>query len=201
MILATVITCPQRWTQYQKLRCNFDDLQFPFPLRTFQNPENLESPFVNNILNARAAIQFAERRLPDNNASWLLYLEDDVRLAPEFPRFLPVLVDPGQREQVDCWYLCNRKNFSERRFAMEGMIVNHLSFPAKGSHALLLPHRHLRTILDAHWGDLSDQCIFRALGPTAKIWQIVHPVLVEHLGEISTFNPDVRQHLEINTCN
>ena len=199
MIQATVITCPQRWRSYQQLRRNFEALRFPFVLRTFQCSQHLESPFVNNILNSQAAIQYAAPRLP--NGGWLLYLEDDVRLALELPAVLPVLIETGLRESIDCWYLCNRKNPIQRQFHLDAMSVNELTFPPRGAHALLLPQRHLQTILDAHWGDLSDQCIFKALGSDAKIWQVLRPVLAEHTGEISTFNPDLRQNMEINTCN
>lgn len=202
MIIATVITCPQRWGYYRKLRRNYEALKLPFPLRTFQCTDSLESPFVNNILNARSAIQYAANRLPEEGQSWLLYLEDDIRLTEELAATLPMLVDLGAREMVDCWFLCNRKNDVRRQRRVEGMVVNEFAVLPRGAHALLLPQRHLRKILTAHWGDLSDQCIFGAIaGPGAKILQVVHPVLAEHTGEISTFNPEVRQKLEINLCN
>ena len=156
---------------------------------------------MNHILNARAALQSAANKLRGDEDNWLMYLEEDVRLTPELAAQLAALLEIGAREHVDCWYLCNRKNPVARSFEVDGLVVNELADGACGSHALLLPQRHLTPIVDMHWGDLADRCIFRRLGAAARIWQVVSPVLAEHTGEISTFNPEARQKLEINVCN
>ncbi len=199
MMMATVITCPGRWNEYQRLRRQFEALGFPFALRTFQTAECLESAFANNNLNARDALAYAKRHLRDDAGSWLLYLEDDVVLHAELPRLLPFLVGKGVRESIDCWYLCNRRNPVLRQYCEGSNVLNELGFPPAGAHALLLPYRHLQRILDSHWAHESDRSIFEALRhPAVKIVQIVHPVLVEHAGEYSTFNPNLKQKLEVN---
>ena len=232
MILASVITCPQRWESYQRLRRNFAALGFGFPLRTFQTKERAGDAYANNNLNARAALAYAARHLPADG--WLLYLEDDVVLSPELPILLPNLVEIGQRERVDCWYLCNRKNpvaqqhrspgfaglefghVSKRRPALsspslpldggEGrgeahscFVINELTEPVLGAHALLIPHRHLARMLTAHWSDVSDQAMFAAIRhPGLRLWQVIKPVLVEHVGVVSTYVPHETKVLEVN---
>jgi hypothetical protein len=202
MILATVTTCPQRWWEYHRLRRNYAGLGFHFPLRTFQSGEALHNPRVNNNLNARAALTYAARRLPDDPLSWMLYLEDDIRLRLELSEYLPFLIETGARDGIDCWYLCNRKNPVKSQFRLGGLVVNELDQPVRGSHALLLARRHLPGLLASHWGGLVDEEIFAALVcSSAKILQVVAPVLVEHIGEISTYNPHHRTQLETNHAN
>ena len=197
MMLATVITCPQRWEQYRRFLVNFAALGFGFPLRTFQTTECLGDAYANNNLNARAALAYADKHLPDGG--WLLYLEDDVVLHPQLPAALPVLAELGDSLGVDCWYLCNRKNAVEHQCRMRGLTVNELAFPALGAHGLLIPKRHLARMLDAHWADVSDQSMFAAIHhPALRVWQVVKPVLVEHVGAVSTYAPDEVRTLEVN---
>lgn len=197
MMLASVITCPSRWEHYQRFRRNFTALNFGFPLRTFQTSECLANPFANNNLNARAALAYADQHLPDGG--WLLYLEDDVVLSPQLPAVLPLLVELGDSENVDCWFLCNRKNAVERQGRRCGLVVNELAYPALGAHGLLIPKRHLSRMLAAHWADVSDQAMFAAIHhPGLRVWQVVQPVLVEHIGTVSTYAPDETRTLEIN---
>jgi hypothetical protein len=163
VIIATVTTCPRRWREYQRLRKNFDSLRFPFPLRTFQSSERLDNPYANHILNARAALAFCARHLPVSPDNWVLYLEDDVVLHPELAGLLERLCKHGAAEQVDCWYLCNRQNSVRRREERNGLLLHELAHPIYGSHGLLIPARHLRPLLDAHWTQVADVSIFRAL--------------------------------------
>ena len=196
-MLATVITCPQRWEHYQRMRCNFAALNLGFPLRTFQTREALDRPRVNNNLNARAALAYGDAYLPDGG--WLLYLEDDVELHPALAAMLPELVRVGDREGVDCWNLCNRKNTVWRQFTLGDAVVNELAYPVNGAHGLLIPKRHLSRML-GHWDDVSDLAMFAALHrPGWKMWQVVRPVLVEHVGVVSTFDESqTPQPLEVN---
>lgn len=201
MILATVITCPQRWEHYQRFWRNFKGLGLGVALRTFQTKEAAGDAYANNNLNARAALGYANRHLPEGG--WLLYLEDDVVLGAELARLLPELVRVGDVEGVDVWNLCNRKNSVARQFQVGSAVVNELAWPVLGAHGLLIPKRHLVTILAAHWGDVSDQAMFAAIrGPGLKIWQVVSPVLVEHVGYVSTYDPEWRaKTLEVNHAN
>jgi hypothetical protein len=115
---------------------------------------------------------------------------------------LPILAEWGNEHQVDCWYLCNRKTPVKRQFHLEPFVVNQLDYPVQGSHALLLPQRHLARILGAHWATNVDRAIFRALqSDDAQILQVIDPILVEHLGEHSTFDPINRRNLEVNHAN
>ena len=214
MILATVITCPQRWDHYRRLLRNFAALNLPFPLRTFQTSECLGNAYANNNLNARAALAYADKHLP--TAGWLLYLEDDVVLSPRLAELLPSLVELGDSQNVDCWYLCNRKNQVERQCRMRGLTVNELAYPVFGAHGLLIPKRHLAPMLATHWADVSDLAMFAAMkgtphpdcvhplpigcgeGQALRIWQVVDPVLVEHIGVVSTYAPDRIKTLEVN---
>ena len=197
MILASVITCPQRWEHYQRFLRNFAALNLGFPLRTFQTKDCDGNAYANNNLNARAALAYADKHLPTDG--WLLYLEDDVVLTPHLAASLPVLVELGESQNVDCWYLCNRRNAVERQCRMHGLTVNELAYPAFGSHGLLVPKRHLARILAAHWSDVSDIAMFAAIHqPGWKMWQVVRPVLVEHIGVVSTYAPDRIKTLEIN---
>jgi hypothetical protein len=202
VILATVITCPARWAPYQRLRRNFSDLNFPFALRTFQNPEGLGNPRVNNNLNARAALAYADRHLPDSPDSWLLYLEDDVVLRPALPAVLPELVALGRTEEVDCWFLCNRRNPVKAQFRLGSLRVNELAYPFEGAHGLLFPKRHLRTMLATHWTTVSDREMFEAIRhPGLKVLQVIEPVLVEHVGLDSTFGPGNPEKFQFNHAN
>ena len=160
MMLASVITCPRRWEHYQRMRRNFDALNLGVPLRTFQTSEALERPRVNNNLNARAALAYADKHLPDGG--WLLYLEDDVILHPALADALPELVRVGEREGVDCWNLCNRKNPIERQFVVGSLVVNELGYPACGAHGLLIPKRNVAQMLGP-WNDVSDLAMFAAI--------------------------------------
>jgi len=115
---------------------------------------------------------------------------------------LPTLRETGQRESVDCCYLCNRKTSVSGQYRTGGMVINRLAYPIDGSHGLLLPKRHLRLMLDAHWGQTADRAIFAAIHSKAwNVLQVIEPVLVEHLGEYSTYDPDYRRQLEINYAN
>ena len=196
-MLASVITCPRRWEQYRAFLRNFAALNLGFPVRTFHTPEALDRPRVNNNLNARAALAYADKHLPDGG--WLLYLEDDVILHPALAAMLPELVRVGDREGVDCWNLCNRKNPVERQFRIGSLVVNELAYPVCGAHGLLIPKRHLTRMLGA-WNDVSDLAMFAAIHrPDWKMWQVVRPVLVEHVGFVSTFDEThTPQTLEVN---
>ena len=144
-------------------------------------------------------MSYADRLLPNDPQSWLLYLEDDVFLSRELPALLPDLIRIGARDNVDCWYLCNRKNPVTEQYRNGTMVINRLEYPVHGSHGLLLPKRHLRTMLDSHWNQTADLAMFAAIYHSEmKILQVVQPVLVEHLGEISTYNPQTRMKLEVN---
>ena len=197
-ILATVITCPQRWEHYCRFLQNLEETGLEMPVRTFVQKQYAGDAFANNNLNARAALAYGLKHLPDDG--WMLYLEDDVLIAPALAKLLPELVRVGQAEEVDCWYLCNRKNNFWRRFAFGGAVVNELVYPVYGAHALLIPKRHLGTMLAAHWGQVSDLSMFAAINhPGLKVWQVVQPVLVEHVGTVSTYAPEREaQKLEVN---
>jgi len=198
MILATVRTCPRRWNEYQNLRKQFSALGFPFPLRTIQCPEHLDSPRANSILTARAALSYCDSHLAVNDDAWMLFLEDDVRVGLDLPRLLPELTRLGHEHGVDCWYLCNRKNRVKARWNWQDMTINELEYPIDGSHGLLLPKRHLRRILDWHWARRVDWCIFDAIRHSSvKVWQVIAPVLVEHIGEYSTFDHANRKRPEV----
>ena len=102
---------------------------------------------------------------------------------------------------------------------MGGAVVNELAFPALGAHGLLIPKRHLARMLAAHWADVSDQAMFTAMrgtphpasghplpngcgeGRALRVWQVVKPVLVEHVGAVSTYAPDEVPILEVNHAN
>ena len=197
-MLATVITCPRRWEHYHRCLRNFAALDFGFPLQTFQTAEANDRPRVNNNLNARAALAYADAHLPEGG--WLLYLEDDALLHPALAALLPELVSVGDREGVDCWYLCNRKNAVARQFRLGDAVVNELAYPVCGAHALLIPKRHLAAMLAGHWAQVSDLAMFAAIRhANLKIWQVVRPELVEHVGFVSTFDPEGRpQTPEVN---
>lgn len=198
MMIATVITCPQRWEHYQRFLRNWKEAGFTIPIRTFQTKEAEGNAFANNNLNARAALAYGERHLPEGG--WLLYLEDDVRISEELAPLLEKLMRVGNLGKVDCWYLCNRKNPILRRTVVYGWHVNELAWPMAGAHGLLIPKRHLATLLATHWNKVSDLSMFEAIRkPDLKIWQVVSPVLVEHEGAVSTYAPDRGpQPLEIN---
>ncbi|HUR47828.1 MAG TPA: hypothetical protein VMZ27_18230 [Candidatus Saccharimonadales bacterium] len=200
-ILATVTTCPQRWTHYRRFLKNFAALRLGFPVRTFQTKEAHGNPFANNNLNARAALAYAERNLSDNG--WLLYLEDDVVMRPVLAALLPQFMAIGERQRLDCWYLCNRKNMVERQFRRGAVVINELAELILGSHALLIPKRHLKTMLDAHWAEIADRSMFGALRrEPLKVWQVVEPVLVRHVGFVSTYDPEQKpRELEVNYAN
>jgi hypothetical protein len=109
-------------------------------------------------------------------------------------------VRAGNTEGVDCWNLCNRKNTVGRQFRLGDAVVNELSYPVSGAHGLLIPKRHLGAMLAAHWDQVSDLSMFAAINhPALKFWQVVEPVLVEHIGYVSTYDPDQRpKTLEVN---
>lgn len=198
MILATVITCPQRWDHYRRFLRNFTTVGLGLPVRTFQTREAAGDPYVNNNLNARAALAYGNRYLPEDG--WLLYLEDDVAISSALAPLLPELVRVGNAEGVDCWNLCNRKNTVARQFRLGESVVNELEYPVSGAHGLLIPKRHLGTMLAAHWDQVSDLSMFAGINhPALKFWQVVKPVLVEHIGYVSTYDPDQRpKTLEVN---
>src|SRR4051794_9856057 len=154
MIIASVITCPQRFDHYRRFLSNFAALNLGFPVRTFQTKEAQGNAFANNNLNARAALRYAEKHLDPEG--WLLYLEDDVLMHPALADILPWLVRIGNREGVDCWNLCNRKNEVARQFPLANAVINELKYPVCGGHGLLIPKRHLGKMVEAHWSLVSD---------------------------------------------
>ncbi|MDB6034158.1 MAG: hypothetical protein JWM16_4496 [Verrucomicrobiales bacterium] len=198
MMIATVITCPQRFDHYRRFLRNFAALNLGFPVRTFQTKEAQGDAFANNNLNARAALRFAQRHLEKDG--WILYLEDDVVLHPALAQMLPELARIGNQEGVDCWNLCNRKNNFKRQFRVADAVIKELDYPILGGHGLLIPQRHLAQMIEAHWSQVSDQAMFAAINhPNLRVWQVVKPVLVEHFGFISTYNPeDGPKVLEVN---
>ena len=199
MIIASVRTCSWRWNSFCAVRRNFERLEFPFPLRTFQTAEAEDDPPVNSRLTARMALAYCEKHLPDEPDSWALFLEDDVFLYEALRDHLDWLVEYGTAQGVDCWLLCNRKNPVTRQFCENGLVINELGWPILGSHALLLPKRHLAPMLVRHWKHPCDAEMFRAIRHSEmRVWQVIHPVLAEHRGEFSTFNPTQRRKLEIN---
>lgn len=189
MILATVITCPQRWEYYQRLLRNIKETGLGITLRTFYTKEGAGDPYVNNNLNARAALAYGRKHLPEGG--WLLYLEDDVDIKKALPGTLLELVQVGQAEQVDCWYLCTRNNPVTRQFRIGGLKINELAYPVEGAHGLLIPKRNLGAMLAAHWEWVSDLSMFAAIKkPGIKIWQVREPELLEHTGHESTYAPE-----------
>jgi hypothetical protein len=91
----------------------------------------------------------------------------------------------------------------------DDVVVNELAYPVSGAHGLLIPKRHLGAMLAGHWSQVSDLSMFAAIlsavsaqaghHPALKIWQVVKPVLVEHVGYISTYDPERRpKTLEVN---
>ena len=78
-------------------------------------------------------------------------------------------------------------------------VINELAYPALGAHGLLIPKRHLGAMLATHWAEVSDLAMFAAINhPALRIWQVVNPVLVEHIGVVSTSTPDLIKTLEVN---
>lgn len=201
-MIATVTTCPRRWREYRRLRQRYAALGMSAPLRTFQTAEALHDPRVNNNLNARAALKYAANRLAGRPDGWLLYLEDDLVLSDQLPERLPWLMEVAESEKVDCVYLCNRKNPVRRRLVRGDVCFNELADPILGTHALLLPGRHLPRLLRAEWSRYADEVVFRAFRRIkARIWQVLDPVLIEHVGEYSTYDPLTKRKLEINHAN
>jgi len=143
-------------------------------------------------------LRYGQKHLPEGG--WLLYLEDDVVMHADLARLLPELASMGNREGVDCWNICNRKNDVRRQFRIGEMVVNELRYPVCGGHGLLIPQRHLTRMIEAHWSQVSDLAMFAAINhPGLRVWQVVKPVLVEHVGFISTYNPeDGPKLLEVN---
>jgi hypothetical protein len=194
-----MVTCPQRWKLFQSSRKNFEALGFSFPLRVFQTSEALDTPRVNACLNGRAALMFAQTHLPDRDDSWVLYLEDDVQLRPELPSILPKLVDIASGEDISCWYLCNRRVNFERTREFGVVLAHKLKPPIIGAQALLFPKRFIKAILAQDWTRLPDDEIFTVLAESGgDIFQVIEPVLAEHVGRYSTFDPLEPQELEIN---
>jgi hypothetical protein len=122
-----------------------------------------------------------------------------VILHPALADALPELVRVGEREGVDCWNLCNRKNPVERQFVVGSLVVNELGYPVCGAHGLLIPKRQLARMLGP-WKDVSDLAMFAAIHRHGwRVWQVVRPVLVEHVGVLSTFDETrTPQILEVN---
>ena len=98
-ILATVITCPQRWEHYSLFLQNIEETGLEIPVRTFVQKQYAGDSFANNNLNARAALAYGLAHLPDDG--WLLYLEDDVLTSPALAKLLPELVRVGQAEGAE----------------------------------------------------------------------------------------------------
>jgi hypothetical protein len=187
MIVATVTTCPRRWDHYQRMRKNFDSLGFPFPLRTFQTDECLNNPRFNANLNARAAVAYAQTKLGNEGEGWLLYLEDDIVIKPELKSVLPFLSEFGDREGIDCWHLCGRENPGSRQYEVDGCVFKELGWPILGTQALLLAQRHLAPLLTVPWRTYADEVIFGEVKRRGgSVVQLVSPVVVEHVGAIST---------------
>ena len=198
MIIATVTSCPRRWNDYQRLRRKFESLNLGFDLRTFQTTECPGDAFANNNLNARSALLYCWRHLRGDN-DWMLYLEDDIQISPQLAAVLPELLETDELDAVDLWYLCNRKNPVIEQFRVGGLVLNRLDYPIDGSHALLIPRRHIPLMLDVHWGQPADRSMFAAIHSFSwKVFQIISPVLVEHTGEYSTYDPHTRRKLEVN---
>ena len=54
-------------------------------------------------------------------------------------------------------------------------------------------------MLAAHWADVSDQAMFAPIRhPELRLWQVIKPVLVEHVGTVSTYSPHETKVLEAN---
>jgi hypothetical protein len=190
MIVATVTTCPRRWEHYQRMRRNFESLELPFPLRTFQTEECLNNPRLNANLNARAAMKYACEKLGKDDAGWLLYMEDDITIRPELKSLLPLLVELGARDGVDCWYLCGRENPGLRDYEATGCRFRELGWPILGTHAVLLAGRHVKGLLRVSWRQYADEVVFGEIKRSGgTIVQLVEPALVEHIGTISTLGP------------
>jgi len=203
VIIATVTTCPQRWAHYRRLRRNVDALNLPFPLRTFQTSEGLETPRVNENLNGRAALRYCQARFKSRmEPNWVMYLEDDIRLHLALAEALSDLIGGSACSSPVCWYLCNRTNPVRRRFKLGSLVVNELEHPMEGSHALMLPGGVLSALLEKPWRKTVDMEIFAVLRQRkVPVVQVVDPVLAEHIGVRSTYNPEQRQVLEVNHAN
>jgi len=203
VIIATVTTCPQRWVHYRRLRREFAALDLPFPLRTFQTSECLEEPRVNENLNGRAALRYCQARFKSRmEPNWVMYLEDDTQLHAPLCGALDDLLGLPVSSSPVCWYLCNRKNPVRRRFKLGSLVVNELGHPIEGSHALMLPDSVLPALLEKPWRKTVDIEIFAVLRQRkVPVVQVVDPLLAEHIGVCSTYNPEQRQVLEVNHAN
>ena len=223
MIIACVRTCSQRWKLFSALLKRVESLSFLFEMRSFHTLEAEADACINSRLTARAALSYCDKHLPEEDASWMLFLEDDIDVRRELRDAIDWLAAYGTQHQVDCWYLCNRKNRITRQFHENGFVINELAWPVLGSHALLIPRRHLKPMLDRHWTRNVDSEMFAAMRESAfnlrsnfphlrslspfggegslRVLQVISPVLVEHRGEYSTFNPNHRFKLEVNHAN
>jgi hypothetical protein len=199
MTLAVVRTCPTRWQSYQRLLANLAAVGRGVPVPTFQTPEWRCYAGINSRLTARAALAYCQKHLPDDAPSWAMLLEDDVLIHRELREMLPLLLAAALETRVDRWYLCNRRNPVQEQFRLGPLLVNELGWPIVGSHALLLPSRHLDRMLAAHWSKTWDAEIFDALRAVeGRVLQVIPPVLVEHVGVYSTFDPHHPRKLEVN---
>ena len=178
-------------------------MDLPFPLRTFQTSECLEQPRVNANLNGRAALRYCQARFgPRMESNWVMYLEDDIRLHPSLAEAWKDLIGGSACSSPVCWYLCNRKNPVRRRFKLGSLVVNELEHPIEGSHALMVPGGILPALLEKPWRKTVDIEIFAVLRQrNVPVVQVVDPVLAEHIGVRSTYNPEQRQVLEVNHAN
>jgi len=111
----------------------------------------------------------------------------------------------GNSHAIEAFYLSNRRITYASQELIGGMVMNRIVQPVHGAHGLLYRTRHLQTWLCGMQGETAipvDDTFWRAVDPTqgARVYQIVAPILAQHLGVRSTLHDyEAHAHLLLNS--
>lgn len=121
------------------------------------------------------------------NAEWLLFLEDDQEIFPALWENMDEMLSLAEQHDVASYYLSNRETQIGQLGWLGKYRVNRLLTEAAGSHGLLIRGTLIPEILKTERLMPIDFAVYRALRPHVyKHYQILRPVLVQHVGSEST---------------
>lgn len=193
-IVATIIAIEERREMADRIHAA---VSASFPSAIFYAAPPYSSR--NALLLARTAVEYAAA-IP---ADWHLFLEDDQALYPALWTLLPQLLASADTRGIEAFYLSNRKITYAAQELIGGCVMNRIVQPVHGSHGLLYRTRHIPAWLSVMQGDCAlpvDDTFWLALPPaTAPVYQIVAPILAQHLGVRSTLSRyEADAHLLLN---
>lgn len=152
---------------------------------------DVKQDFGDAFLRFRELITFATLQ----NTNWHLFLEDDQELTKDFWDNIDRLMQLGESNAVDVWYLSNRAIDIGQLGYIEEFRTNRILSWVPGSHGLLYKAKHARNLLKQTSPMPIDFVFWKVMDPHKfRHFQVCRPVMAIHRGQQSSLYDYEDQH-------